>query len=460
MPARWRIPTWFALYVALLLAATLTPLRPSCAATPFVWRSNARDFLQNVLLFLPFGLALRRLPWAGVGLLALGLSAGIELAQSHLPRSPGVIDCVANALGALLGKGLRPPSASALWRRVERPLLASVAALLLVWSVVGSRRLLPNDLSNWADYDLIIGNERSGDRPWAGEIEELAIYDRALERDPAPAGRGEPPSWREGGPVLWFDFEAPARARVDGPGGPRPLAIPDPPAPGLALDGDLSVSPDSPGWVLPRWASEAVRERLVASGRLSVTARLRVASLDSFGPARIVSMSRDPYLRNFTLGQSRADLVLRVRTPNTSDNGMEPEIRTSSEPLTTQPQGVRATFHGPYGRIFVDDRCRADLLYPVFYAPWPLGEGIAFTILACCATSALATASLVARGGRRRAAACWIGGGGAWAILWLAHSWAQFPTYDGVAAAVGIAGVLASLPLARSSSRSPSAARS
>ncbi len=453
MPSRWRIPTWFPLYGALLLALTLTPLWPSCVSTPFAWRLNARDLAQNVLLFLPLGRALRRLPWAGLGLLALGLSAGIEIAQSQLPRSPGGADCLANALGALLGKALRPPDVSAPWRRARRPLLAAIATLLLASGAVWSARLVANDLSNWADYDLIIGNERSGDRPWAGEIAELAIFDRALERDPAPVGGGDPPGWRDGGPILWLGFEPPARARVDGPGGPRPFALPEVLPAGLALGASLSVSADSDGWVLPRWVAEAVCERLAASGQLSVTARLRVASTDTYGPARIVSMSRDPYLRNFTLGQSRADLVLRVRTPNTSDNGMEPELRSASGPLTTRPHAVRAVFHGPYGRIFVDGRCCADLLYPVEYAPWPVGEGIAFTVLAACAAGALTGASFAARGRRRRIAACWIGGGGAWAILWLAGSWAHFPGYDGVAAAVGIAGVLCSLPLANAPPR-------
>ena len=447
MLARWQVPTWFPLYGAMLLAVTLTPLWPSCAATPFVWRLNVRDFLQNVLLFLPLGFALRQLPWAGLGLLALGLSGGIEFAQSHLPRAPGGMDSVANTLGALLGQKLRPPNASALWPRPGQPLLVAVALLLLVSSVVLSSRLVPNDLSNWEEYDLIIGNELTGDRPWEGEIAELAIFDRAIKKDPAPVGTGDPPSWREGGPILWLGFEPPARARVDGPAGPRPLAIPDPLPAGLALGRNLSVQ--GGGWVLPRWAAEAVRERLTASGELSVTARLRVASRDTFGPARIVSLSHTPYLRNFTLGQSRADLVLRVRTPHTSDNGMEPEIRSSGGALTTRPQSVRATFHGPYGRIFVDGRCYGDLLYPAEYAVWPIGSGIAFTILTCCAAVALGAASLVARGERRRIAAFWIGGSAAWMILWLTDTWARFPTYDSVAAAVGVAGMLSALPLVR-----------
>ncbi len=45
------------------------------------------------------------------------------------------------------------------------------------------------------------------------------------------------------------------------------------------------------------------------------------------GPARIVSFSTDAYSRNFTLGQERESLVLRLRTTRTGLNGQNPEVR-------------------------------------------------------------------------------------------------------------------------------------
>jgi hypothetical protein len=43
---------------------------------------------------------------------------------------------------------------------------------------------------------------------------------------------------------------------------------------------------------------------------------------DQFRSARIFSISQDPYSRNITIAQEGADLVLRLRTPQTSLNGM------------------------------------------------------------------------------------------------------------------------------------------
>lgn len=43
---------------------------------------------------------------------------------------------------------------------------------------------LPGDLENWnSDFNLLLGNEFTGDRPWFGEYYLVAIYDRALSQD-------------------------------------------------------------------------------------------------------------------------------------------------------------------------------------------------------------------------------------------------------------------------------------
>lgn len=62
-----------------------------------------------------------------------------------------------------------------------------------------------------------------------------------------------------------------------------------------------------------------------ATGELTLEARFTTASLDQRGPARIISFSADAYKRNFTLGQEGDQLILRLRTTHTDDNGMNPQ---------------------------------------------------------------------------------------------------------------------------------------
>lgn len=61
------------------------------------------------------------------------------------------------------------------------------------------------------------------------------------------------------------------------------------------------------------------------SGELTLEATLRPDDLTQSGPARIVTLSSNASSRNFTFGQQADQLVLRLRTPKTGDNGTNPE---------------------------------------------------------------------------------------------------------------------------------------
>lgn len=61
------------------------------------------------------------------------------------------------------------------------------------------------------------------------------------------------------------------------------------------------------------------------SGQLTIEAIFTTASLRQSGPARIISFSSDGHHRNFSLAQERDKLLLRLRTPQTGDNGMKPQ---------------------------------------------------------------------------------------------------------------------------------------
>ena len=77
-------------------------------------------------------------------------------------------------------------------------------------------------------------------------------------------------------------------------------------------------------------AATKVVTRAQASGELSVEAWIKPANTTQSGPARIVTMSVDPYYRNFLLGQSRDTYVVRFRADGEPDwdNGM-PEVITT-----------------------------------------------------------------------------------------------------------------------------------
>jgi hypothetical protein len=63
---------------------------------------------------------------------------------------------------------------------------------------------------------------------------------------------------------------------------------------------------------------------LTASNELTLEAWIIPESTQQDGPARILTLSEDPLLRNFTLGQEFDAFEIRLRTTTTDDNGFPP----------------------------------------------------------------------------------------------------------------------------------------
>lgn len=79
-----------------------------------------------------------------------------------------------------------------------------------------------------------------------------------------------------------------------------------------------------------------------AKDELSVEVWLKPRNLDLTGPARIVSLSLNPSLRNFTLGQEKGQLEFRVRTTSTDGNGL-PGVMTPESSLVLERTHVVVT---------------------------------------------------------------------------------------------------------------------
>lgn len=306
-----------------------------------------RDVVVNVLLFVPFGVGMaatsrNRLRVTGRVVLTVGtaavLSLGVESLQMYLPsRDPSLRDVAANVAGAALGGLLllgREAQVSAicgavaaLWWRlwlIDRPgrllFIYLLGALLAAGSLQASTRL-----SNWSlAFPLLIGNEATGDRPWAGWIRELEISDKALSHRQAAAAVGTRLDQLLPGSVVlsqhFPDSELQPAAMAAGFAwqGPR-RQLPAPVStPGLFVSRTRWLRSDEAG----RLAGDALRR----ANQLTLKLACRAASVHQDGPARIISVSTDPYHRNLTIGQEGSALVVRLRTPMTGPNGREPEL--------------------------------------------------------------------------------------------------------------------------------------
>lgn len=98
------------------------------------------------------------------------------------------------------------------------------------------------------------------------------------------------------------------------------------------IDGDILSLAD--GALVIHGAETELLAACRRSGQLTIEAILRADRVVQTGPARIITFSRDHSNRNVTLGQHRDQLVLRLRTPRTGPNGVNPQITLCPVPVS------------------------------------------------------------------------------------------------------------------------------
>jgi VanZ family protein len=91
---------------------------------------------------------------------------------------------------------------------------------------------------------------------------------------------------------------------------------------------------------------------------------LETEDQNQYGPARILSYSIDPALRNFTIAQVSDKLVIRLRTTKTSLNGTNPHLIVDSTFDERSRQHVVITYDFSEQKIFIngEQRTRSEIL--------------------------------------------------------------------------------------------------
>jgi hypothetical protein len=185
------------------------------------------------------------------------------------------------------------------------------------------------DLSAWdAGLRLGVGNELTGERPWLGAYHHVALYSRALNAsevaDHYAAGSPE----HLNGLQVQYAFDESEGAIIRDVSGREPaldLHIQDSGAvrwlnDGLEARGSTLIATKEPALRL----TDAVQD----SNAFTLEAWITPAEKNQTGPARIVTLSANHDLRNFTLAQSGNAYEMRLRTTATSANAL-PALQTA-----------------------------------------------------------------------------------------------------------------------------------
>ena len=323
-----------------MIPAGLRP--PSTSYIDYVF--SRADFFNNILLFVPLGFALRGSSLVRAFLFGLGLSTCAEVLQlGYIDRIPSPFDIASNTLGAVAGHLL-----AVLWLRVTGHVPKAIAipkaiAWLGVPAAAAGVFLLVHhqtrsDLSNWnPSFDFAIGHEVTGERRWNGNVSRAELAPFALKpsliqdnaaRDAVrlvPASLTRTNGQTESGP-LW-NLQVPA-------------------------DGIL---PNENG-ILSRQEQQELYDALLKSNQFTLLVWMRTNSLKQAGPARIITYSRDPMNRNFTLGQIHNTLTFRLRTPASGLNGTNPALFSGPVLSANRQMFVAVVYDGRTVSMFVDGK--------------------------------------------------------------------------------------------------------
>jgi VanZ family protein len=326
--------------IALIVAATMIPtgLRyPSLSHIQDLF--NTADFVNNLILYMPLGIALSDSSLIRAFLFGLLLSTCAEVLQlGYVDRIPSFLDIASNTAGALigylgarffLGRGDRPRSLR-LYRAIG--IAAIPIAILGTLTLIHEPR--KSDFSDWDPaFHLAVGNELTGDRPWSGTISKFAIYPFAM----SPSQLN---NLAQQSPV-----NAPSETPVVGPMGPA----------------DLAGKTGRP--LLSQQQERGFFDALVSRSQLTLVVWMRPDNLEQSGPARIVTYSQSPASRNFTLGQIGNTLTFRLRTPASGINGVSPALYTGPVLSLSNTSFVAAVYDGRVSRLYVDGKrvAQADL---------------------------------------------------------------------------------------------------
>jgi VanZ family protein len=405
--------------IALILAATAMPVefRPPTDATLDL-RIEPADVLFNVLGYIPLGVALAGRGFRRTIIAATAVSVIAEIAQIVAPsRFPSPIDVICNVAGAVIGllaarRWWNHGTRLVIDKRIAIATAVAAVALVAVQALPGK----PATLENWdPTFQLAVGDELTRDRAWDGKIRDLAIFAGALDRRTMSELAQRQPI-KDMPPALVF--------------GPA---------------GDLDVETIRGQPLIRGEQLRRFHNAIVERSAFTLVFRMRPATTDQTGPARIVTYSHDPMRRNFTLGQEEQALVFRVRTPASGANGTAPELYTSPVLISKRELFVAASYDGHISRVFIDGQLVGRVNVSASAKMFPDLADIYMPAAAMMAgmLAAIAASGLIRfRSNHTRYLACTVLGGGAGVLIVLTGGSSTLPVYQSWVPALALAGAL------------------
>lgn len=390
--------------------------------------STFEDQVNNVLLFMPLGLYFSSylqsqkikiiLQILIIILTSAGLSFTVELLQVFLPsRVPTPSDVMNNSLGGFFGwlcfyiwnyRSFTSTATTIVNSRYSRKqIIAFSFVYIFLTFLIAIFWQSTTNLSNWNfNYPLIIGNERTGDRPWQGYVSEIYIANRAISPNEVIQGFVNPDSFKNLGDSLLANYQLDGKCCYQKNLSKTPELIWQ--GKPSNSQGDKSAFVNSSQWLQTANPVTYLSKSISKKSEFMLSATVATANTEQIGPARIISISGSSLRRNLTLSQQGNALDFRLRTPLTGENGSDLKLLIPNIFVDNKPHQIIITYSRATIQVYIDKLQNyyslnlLDLIPKnqklVYYALTFIPFGVSLAILTLASRSLISSRLVVATG--------------------------------------------------------------
>ncbi len=337
--------------------------------------SSFKDIVNNILLFIPLGFSatafLQKIKIRTINklltiiIISTGLSLTVEVLQIFLPsRSPTPADITNNTIGGVVGLTCfylwHPESFIRILLSLEKSTIKNYNTKIILLSVgyvlLFFLLLMPwqstTSLSNWdLNYPLLIGNEKTGHRPWHGYISEFKIADKAIDGSKIFADKNKNYSNAIRDSLIGSYQLTDRKSYLDS-NGQLPKFLPQG-QPSDIVDGK-GVALSSSYWLTTEVPTTLLSKRIRKTSQFTIITTVATADTTQTGPARIISLSSNNLNRNFTIGQQGTNLNLRIRTPITGENATDINLSVPDVFANTNVHYIVITYSQAKLKTYID----------------------------------------------------------------------------------------------------------
>lgn len=385
----WGLPADLLLVIVGIAAVAIATLYPFNFSIPANFSLGAifdkfdntsfyNDQVNNILLFMPlgFGIAsilLRKNASPFIQILAVViagacLSFTVEFLQSFLPsRDPTPADIFNNTLGSFAGllsfyildaRQYRSTLNYIQNNRISNSRVGIVAIFsgyIIIAFFIGMSWENNISLNEWnKHFPLVVGNERTGDRPWQGSVSQIAIADKAFSDSEVQQIFSNRDYLTSANSAVLAKYEFDGKDSYRDVTGKQPDLLWQGQVSKSQSSNQKGVFVDSSRWLKTVEPVKLINQRISQTSEFTIITTVASASLNQKGPARIISVSGDPMHRNFTIGQDHKDLALRLRTPITGQNGSDINLSVPNVFVDTNQHRIIITYAKGKIRVIID----------------------------------------------------------------------------------------------------------